>query len=538
MRTHSPWRNEPFLVAMLAAAAGFLRLLILWLKPDGHLVMHIPDDAFYYLVPARNFAHMGRWTFDGVEPATGFHLLWGYFLVVLYRLMPGLSFHAVFALAGSVQVLCLSLAALLLSRTAVRLFGRGAGIGVAVVFLSATVLVQAGWLMESAFVILLAAALLDLLARTGLPGRGGVLPAALTLGWLLELSRSDAGLLPAALLLMLLVLWRRGSVSRTMPIAAASVLAGACLGVATILLHTHVVSGHWVQASAQQKLFWSSVGGRSSLRSVAGTPLSVLQPLHYAVPHYSRNAAAVRLASAAGHVAGFAVLAMVVAGAALLARRTSPLARALLVTLALLVAAYCVFYQHDGALFDWYISNFAVGMAVISAAAAAWFLPRAPRCTLALAAALTCAGWVCSLVPNGPWQECMYRAGLYLHEHDLPAAQGAFNSGIVGFFAERQVTNLDGLVNDSILPYAMHGQLGEYMAHRNIAYVFDSPFMLDDAVMQQRGGYPGGLRACLREETDTFPDDPNNTWEGGHIHLYRFDLECLRAGRERAAAVR
>lgn len=499
--------------------------------------MHLPDDAFYYLQPARNFATLGRWTFDGTEPATGFHLLWGYFLVALYRLWPGISFHALFLIAGAVQVACLALAALLLARTAIRLFGRGSGIGIAIVFLSATVLLQAGWLMESAFVILLAAALIELLARTGLPVRGGVLAAALALGWLLELARSDAGLLPAFLLPMHLLLWRRKAVSRTMPIAAACVLAGALLGVGTILLHTHAVSGHWLQASAQQKLFWSKIGGHTSFRSVLGTPLSVLQPLHGAVPHYARNTALVRLSSVAGHLVGFTVLVAVLAGAVLTARRAGALGRGLLATLSLLLVAYCLFYQHDGALFDWYISNFAAAMALMTAAAAAWYFPRAPYATGVVALLLVSAGWICSLVPSGPWQECMYRAGMYLHDHNLPEQQGAFNSGIIGYFANKSVTNLDGLVNDSILPYAVRGRLGEYMAQRGIGYVFDSPFMLDDAVMQQRGGYPhGGLRACLREETDTFPDDPNNTWEGGHIHLYRFDLQCLRAGKSQAFA--
>lgn len=522
--------TEPRLVAALVSSVGFLRLLILWLKPDGRLVTHIPDDAFYYLVPARNFALHGRWSFDGVEPATGFHLLWGYCLALLFKVNPSLSFHAIFAIAGSIQVASLAVAAFLLTRTAVRLFGRGAGWGIAAVFLSASILVQGGWLMESAFVIAVTACIVDRLSRLNLDGSIPVLAGYALLGWLLELARSDSGLLASFLLLMHLVLWRRKAVDRSMPLAASFVLVGAVVGVITILLHTHAVSGGWVQASARQKLFWSSIAGRGSLRAVAGTPLSVLQPLHNAVPHYSRSKHLLYVSSVAGHLIGYLVTLLVLGGAFFAWRRSSQLARGMLLTLGLLVLAYCVFYQYDGALFDWYVSNFAVALALAAAAAAAWYMPRTPRLTSAMVVFLAIAGFTCSLVPNGPWQESMYRAGIYLRDHPLPGAQGAFNSGIVGFFAEHPVVNLDGLVNDRILPYSVQGRLAEYMANRNVTYIFDSPYMLHNPLMQRRGGYADGkLLGCLRDSKDTFADDPNNNWEGSRIHLYRFDAGCLKS---------
>ncbi|MFN7825259.1 MAG: hypothetical protein ACK5P6_07855, partial [Pseudobdellovibrionaceae bacterium] len=60
-----------------------------------HLVQVVPDDAFYYLQLAKNFAHTGQWTLDGIHPATGFHPLYAYFLVGLFKL--GFeSLHGVF----------------------------------------------------------------------------------------------------------------------------------------------------------------------------------------------------------------------------------------------------------------------------------------------------------------------------------------------------------------------------------------------------------------------------------------------------------
>jgi hypothetical protein len=46
------------------------------------------DDAFYYLVTARNFLSQGFFTFDGAHPTNGFHPLWMYVVVGIYGLLP------------------------------------------------------------------------------------------------------------------------------------------------------------------------------------------------------------------------------------------------------------------------------------------------------------------------------------------------------------------------------------------------------------------------------------------------------------------
>ena len=50
-------------------------------------VQFVPDDAYYYLTLARNFAKQGQWTFDsGVSLTTGFHPLHAYVLSAIYSL--------------------------------------------------------------------------------------------------------------------------------------------------------------------------------------------------------------------------------------------------------------------------------------------------------------------------------------------------------------------------------------------------------------------------------------------------------------------
>ena len=52
------------------AAAGLARTAYLATHPDL-AITDIPDDAFYYLRLASNFAHSGQWTFDGTSPTSG-----------------------------------------------------------------------------------------------------------------------------------------------------------------------------------------------------------------------------------------------------------------------------------------------------------------------------------------------------------------------------------------------------------------------------------------------------------------------------------
>jgi hypothetical protein len=78
--------------AVLPVATGLLffaweccRYLYLFrYADDSKLTAWLPDDAFYFLILGRNFTLLHRWTFDGAAPATGFHLLWGYMIALIY----------------------------------------------------------------------------------------------------------------------------------------------------------------------------------------------------------------------------------------------------------------------------------------------------------------------------------------------------------------------------------------------------------------------------------------------------------------------
>ncbi len=67
--------TEKRIVIGLSAAAAVLVVVVASL-PMRTLVGVVPDDAFYYLVVGRNIAGTGLSTFDGQNPASGYHPGW------------------------------------------------------------------------------------------------------------------------------------------------------------------------------------------------------------------------------------------------------------------------------------------------------------------------------------------------------------------------------------------------------------------------------------------------------------------------------
>ena len=72
-----------FIALALGLAAAFKAYAVLTLASRG--VSQFIDDAFYYLLIARNFAQSGIPTFDGIHATNGFHPLWMLMLAAMYK---------------------------------------------------------------------------------------------------------------------------------------------------------------------------------------------------------------------------------------------------------------------------------------------------------------------------------------------------------------------------------------------------------------------------------------------------------------------
>ena len=72
------------LVMALLLLAGGIRIAgLMWDATKGYGLLH-SDDAYYYVLAARNFVDLGFFTADGINSTNGFHPLWAWLLTALY----------------------------------------------------------------------------------------------------------------------------------------------------------------------------------------------------------------------------------------------------------------------------------------------------------------------------------------------------------------------------------------------------------------------------------------------------------------------
>jgi len=76
--------------------------------------------------------------------------------------------------------------------------------------------------------------------------------------------------------------------------------------------------------------------------------------------------------------------------------------------------------------------------------------------------------------PEDWYTKAQYEAASWLSQNTDPKARiAAFQSGIFGYFSERHVVNLDGVVNPSALPYYLEGDIVSYLRKERIDYLVD-----------------------------------------------------------------
>jgi len=260
--------SDRFLLAMtilFGGAAFSLGLLIASAPLPVLLDRFIPDDAFYYLLPAKNFALHGFSSFDGIHFTNGYQPLWFLLLTPIFWIVPS-GDEAAVRVALILQLLLAVAAAVLLFRILARHFGGSNALIGGLVWLVTfhRILFTGLETAVQAFLYLLVFTIALRLPHT--TGKGHrVLILLGTVAGLLFLARTDAVFLLAALVPAVFVgradSWRERLANLLyfgLPIA---VLAGG------YLLVNMLTTGHLMPVSGAAKQFYSDVA-----RSAAGNP--------------------------------------------------------------------------------------------------------------------------------------------------------------------------------------------------------------------------------------------------------------------------
>ena len=534
----------PVGAGLFALFLACLYQLYLIFQPAEFLVssLYERDDAYYYLVIARNLAEKGMATFDGIHRTNGVQLLWAGLLSALARLIEGpIAFMRAVLLLG----LGFSLAAGLLLRHLGRMLV-SAAFGDLLALLLAGVLVER-WNtlqgMEYPLHLTIIAATLIMALRTLQRPAGGAL---LLFGLLLTLNfwtRLDSVIFSIGI--WAAVLWRitRGTAPRAALGRIALLTLPPALGAIGYVLLSWHWGGTWLPISGAAKAHYAS-------RFFGDTPLAErltvmirmwlkinLQAFLALVPENLLDLGIGRVPNPLRRPADALLTAIPILSSALamlaiehgerLKARYRPWLGPLifLLVLCLIHAAVMVVAIKDFShvtrhYYGWFLVFWLLWGGMMTFALLESLAPKPRR---ALAALLAGGAFVtylhagaAFLVRSGEANSEMltrYRLIARLNR-TLPegAVVGAWNAGILGYFLKRPVINLDGLVNDAaylerlragapLLPYLKaehvshlvdHNQRDLTLAHgerRDTAREFRNGIRWDDVrILDRLGG--------------------------------------------------
>jgi hypothetical protein len=509
-------------VAALLALGLAVRLLVAWQPLEFHAAKGaIIDDAFYSLNIARHLAGGEGLTFDGENPTNGFQPLYVFIMAPVFRLFPAdriLPVHValtILALAGAAT-------GLFIFRIAKRRWGADAGIFALALYAFSPYAVEScqnG--LETAIVGLLWMAVLDHYLGRLQPGES-TLSDRLILASLLALAvftRIDGGILAVAVAADYLIFTNRPLKVRFREIAliAAVVLLIYLPWAAFNLFRFGSVlprSGEAVRFLAQCFGDWGmSVKiepfdpGHPPLKFFLGNLIYSMGSLYRGQLFFPASPLAYYLnlffegGGAESVFSQVVIVACLASGIALSRYRERGL-DVVFISLGLMVAAYS-FYAFGNWFFHRYYYPVSLGLLLLGAGIfhRLWNRLRAEfRLWAAIGLAVLFAiifyrtSQISFGVATDDKIQIYLEAARELNKTVPPEGRvGVFQAGTMGYFSDRKVINLDGVVNHEALVALEDRKLLAYLRRQKIDYVTDHAAIIQ--MLFKRGLTPGEEKA-------------------------------------------
>ena len=484
-----PWvRTVLFGLAFSAVAAGLgyghARVLA---QPEQLLLNVVPDDAFYYLQIARHFAAGDGSTFDGTNRASGYHPGWMALLVPVAAAWPA---------PATLLRAALALEFLLHAATAFALIGllrRYTSPGLALVgglcWLAnplAILLCLQG--VESALYAFALVLMLRAVARF-VSDPGTSLALHLQLAAALALcfyARTEAGIL--AVLTFAAAPLLKGLPRRPALLSAVKLGAAFTAMVLPWFLFCWAATGSPFQSSGAIKFLWGDrYLGEFDLGERLGHAFSFVGVKWLASPWVPTVASPLAISTFTWAAKIPALLGLLVIGRK---SENRPVLLGSVWLLAAMIATGLVYGLFHWEIQIWYFTQPAVLLFVLTYVWLARLVVEPTRLRRAIGFALPALLLGLSLYearslyqnpPNlYPWQ-FQFLVSQRQFEDLLPPGEpiGCFNAGIPAFYGRRQVINLDGLVNSTVLPYYRERRFDRYLAEHGIHYIADVQPVLD-----------------------------------------------------------
>ncbi len=471
--------------AVLLAAAGLVTVvwvvvILVWHEAPFSLTF---DDAFYYFGIARNLAHGHGSTFDGIDATNGYHPLWLLVASIAYRV--GLDGTTAARVLLAFQAVCYGAALGLVARTAGRAIGgwerlrakrpddggRAAAwctavVAVALVAVAADPFVVKVFVngMESGILVVLDAALL----AVGASRRGRFLFRGTSrdrwlLGLLLALTvlaRTDSVLLVAVLGLWTLAEARGSARAAVVPLLELFVLPAVTL--MAYLLSNRIWFGLWEQISGLTKRA-PLTATRAGVFVVVALVAAAVATWGYRRCHAPRRSSRfARVGDFTASTAWFAAFCLMVVTYYQVLQAQQwlwyycPVVLYLLFLLVLVVADFV-----EGAVLEAPTTT-SPGRAVLAVSA----ILVVPLLVAGVYEARQVAepdSYSIAIADRdaGEWITANVRPGTVL---------GSWDAGVIGYYAQRPVINLDGVANSyGYYEASRQGRVGAFLRERGLA---------------------------------------------------------------------
>lgn len=463
---------------------GIAAAVQVWLitQPIEFLVTNIlPDDAFYYFEVARNIALGHGSTFDGLTLTNGYHPLWMIILVPIFTFF-GTAAGALEPIRAAlvIAIACNVVTAISLYRILGFVSTRRVSslVGLGLFLFNPYFLYESLNGLETALALMFTTLfLLGSLRLSLVPSYRSLLGLGL-LGGFMVLSRIDLVFYLAAMLVWLLM--RRG-------ISEAAIVGTVAAGCVVPFFVWNFLNFGMVLTSASgantlvNRVLIEQDHGWSAGQVIKATVYN----LHLQTNALMQQTGSAELAYA---LIGAGVLAVLLGAWPLPGRRTdiTPIEALGVGFLLLFVANVAVRWTAR----TWYFVSFGIILALIGAALVELVVRSNALSELSKRVAgsafllgvcfLFFTSWHQDLRDRIPKQREMYAAAEWFNEHVPDTTRvGVFNAGVVGYFTNAQVINLDGLVNTDAYRAMQERALWAYIREAEIEYLSDFDVYFD-----------------------------------------------------------
>lgn len=509
-----------FLPGALFFFIAVFRFAIIFSSSDSLIVTIVPDDSFYYLKLACNFADKRVWSFDGLNHTSGFHLVYAYYLSFLTKIIGCASWKTIFFINGCIACLVIAL----VFNVVFNYISQRSNVFFALIssipFFSTPIISQTTANMESSWTFplaLLFAVHLDKISfNLATPNKLYPLKIKYFLivfsAFFLVLTRSDLSILIGVIAINSLIViflqnfyvvhcYNNGTLMRSffnnqIKRVCLYLLTGVAFGVVFVILHSYTFTGDFLQNSVLIKKHWSSVLGNSSLPAFS-LFLTLFLPSFVAdkfTNYYIFSFFILLLTSLSIMPYLFFITAK---------DKFSLISKYGMASLAapLVLITYLIVYGlNSQALQQWYSAQLITPL-VMSVVLLSSLIKHANfkevrqkfRYAFILPLLVLATWFTNHLVypsrPLYPNQALMLDAIRKFNSLKGQSKLSGWNSGLPGYFSYNFYSNIDGLVNSTVSNYIISDNLYEYLVKRDYDFIIDYRYMMTDTNMKLRGGY-------------------------------------------------